>query len=348
MCIYLGNSDNLTYKNQEHIFPAGLGGIRMLDPGVVSDQANELFSPLELKLMRQSLRAIDRMMFGPGKRGSFSPQKASKSLVNVGLQDDGQPVLCYMALSKPYYIPQFHLHENEARVSVPDEHGDTEKPFRDFLNSLEKFNGKFVYLGSDRVPQGDILIGFFEGTYYVATATGRPDVAKIQEEITKLIEHFGIKEVHRGEHHTEQSHRIEENPDIARRYAQVAMNTLAFLKGQNYVEHPNFDEIRRWIVTGASEKEFSFLPQIQVEPLTGAMRIIPDKAHWCIFVCFNGFLEAVVSFYNHVVRRFTLGELPDGNSFTLDGYICDWMNKKEYSIMQLVDVIAHERHNRLY
>ena len=40
MCIYLGNSDKLTYQKQEHVFPAGLGGKRMLDYGVVSDQAN--------------------------------------------------------------------------------------------------------------------------------------------------------------------------------------------------------------------------------------------------------------------------------------------------------------------
>ena len=51
MCIYLGNCEDLTYQKQEHVFPAGLGGKRMLDHGVVSDQANNLFSPMELKLM---------------------------------------------------------------------------------------------------------------------------------------------------------------------------------------------------------------------------------------------------------------------------------------------------------
>lgn len=46
MCIYFSDQDDLTYKNQEHIFPAGLGGIGMLPRGYVSDQANALFSPL--------------------------------------------------------------------------------------------------------------------------------------------------------------------------------------------------------------------------------------------------------------------------------------------------------------
>ena len=112
MCIYLGSGENLTYQKQEHVFPAGLGGKQMLDHGIVSDQANERFSPMELKLMRHSLIAFERMMYGPGKRGSHNPSKAAKSAVNVGLQDDGQPILCYTAAGKPHNIPQFHRHRN--------------------------------------------------------------------------------------------------------------------------------------------------------------------------------------------------------------------------------------------
>lgn len=51
MCTYLSEQDDLTYKNQEHIFPAGLGGTGMLPRGYVSDQANALFSPLDLKIV---------------------------------------------------------------------------------------------------------------------------------------------------------------------------------------------------------------------------------------------------------------------------------------------------------
>ena len=108
MCIYLGANEQLTYKKQEHVFPAGLGGKQKLAQGTVSDQANELFSPLELKLMRTSLVSFDRIMFGPGKRGSLLQQNASKSPVNVGIQENGKPVLCYTAIGKPYSIPQFH------------------------------------------------------------------------------------------------------------------------------------------------------------------------------------------------------------------------------------------------
>ena len=136
MCIYLGNSEKLTYKKQEHVFPAGLGGKQMLDHGVVSDQANGLFSPMELTLMRHSLIAFERMMYGPGKRGSLNPAKASKSAVTVGLQDDGQPILCYTAAGKPYNIPQFHRHENKVTLAVPNECANAEKQIQEFLGGI--------------------------------------------------------------------------------------------------------------------------------------------------------------------------------------------------------------------
>lgn len=39
MCIYFGNSPELTYKNREHIFLASTGGTVTLPQSYVSDQA---------------------------------------------------------------------------------------------------------------------------------------------------------------------------------------------------------------------------------------------------------------------------------------------------------------------
>ena len=44
MCVYYKDAEGLRFEKQEHIIPAFLGGKKMLDQGVVSDQANELFS----------------------------------------------------------------------------------------------------------------------------------------------------------------------------------------------------------------------------------------------------------------------------------------------------------------
>lgn len=319
----------------------------MLDHGIVSDQANELFSPMELKLMRHSLIAFDRMMYGPGKRGSHNPAKAAKSAVNVGLQDDGQPILCYTAAGKPYNIPQFHRHENEATVSVPNEYADGEKQILSFLASLEHFSGKYTFLASKHIPNGDILVGVSDGTYYVATHSIKPSDFNIGKEIQEFLDNFQMQELKYGEHHAKQSHRLGENSEIARMYAKIAMNVLALRKGYEYASHPNFSEIREWILTGKSSTEFFFLPQIQAEPLNNIMKIIPPKAHWCIFVCGDGKLDAIVCLYNRYIRRFTLGDLPEGKSFLLDGYICDWENEREYTIMQYIDTIACAYHDNI-
>lgn len=347
MCIYLGNSENLTYRKQEHVFPAGLGGKRMLDYGVVSDQANELFSPMELKLMRHSLIAFERMMYGPGKRGSHNPAKASKSAVNVGLQDDGQPILCYTAAGKPYNIPQFHRHGNEAMISIPNEYDDGEKQIKSFLKALAHFGKKFTFLKSEHIPNGDIIIGFSEGTYYVATNSIRPANPYIEKELQKFLKSFKMQELKYGEHHAKQSHKLGEDPEIARIYAKIAINVLALRRGSEYASHPNFSGIRKWILTGESTTEFFFLPQIQVEPPDNVMKMIPPKAHWCIFVCRNGKLDVIMCLYNRYIRRFTFGDLPDGKSFLLDGYICDWQNEQEYTIMQFMDMIVRVHHDSL-
>lgn len=347
MCIYLGNSDSLTYQKQEHVFPAGLGGKQMLAHGVVSDQANELFSPMELKLMRHSLIAFERMMYGPGKRGSHNPAKASKSAVNVGLQDDGQPILCYTAAGKPYNIPQFHRHENEATISVPRECDDSEKQIKSFLKALEHFGEKFSFLRSEHIPAGDIIVGFSEGTYYVATNSVRPDNSYIKKEIQSFLKNFQMQELKYGERHAEQSHKLGEDPEIARIYAKIAINVLALRKGSEYASLPNFSEIRKWILTGESSTEFFFLPQIQAEPPDDIMKMIPQKAHWCVLICGNGKLDAVVCLYNRYIRRFTLGDLPDEKGFLLDGYICDWENEQEYTMMQFVERIARAYHDNL-
>lgn len=71
LCIYTGKDDTQAhFKNQEHIIPACIGGMKKLPKGYVSDEVNTLFSGLKLKLARNSPITIVRMFVGPGKRGS--------------------------------------------------------------------------------------------------------------------------------------------------------------------------------------------------------------------------------------------------------------------------------------
>ena len=76
MCIYYGDLPELTYKSREHVLPAALGCCTKLESGVVSDQANEFFSPIERDVLEHSLIQIPRIINGPGKRGKLAEKYA--------------------------------------------------------------------------------------------------------------------------------------------------------------------------------------------------------------------------------------------------------------------------------
>lgn len=343
MCIYFGDRQDLTYKKREHVFPAGLGGIKKLSKGVVSDQANELFSPLELNLMGNSLISTDRMLFGPGSRGSLSPKRATKSNINVGLKDDGTLALCYIAEGKPYCIPQFHMHKSQVTVAMPDGDGDEGELFNCFITALGLFKDKYVHLQSEHIAPDEIIVGCSDKRYYVATSSERPSNEKVKSLISHFVNHFEMSGIEKSVHHTQQSFLIEENPDTARIYAKTAMNTLALLKGENYVCSRSFDEIREWIVTGGPNSKFVSLPYIQSKQPDGISKIVPEQAHWCVFINIDGYLEAIVCFYNHISRHFPIGKLPDETMFDTDGFICDWKNRQEYTLLQIINRFINQR-----
>ena len=78
VCVYYKDAGGLRFEKQEHIIPAFLGGKKMLDQGVVSDQANELFSGIEKHVSMESFINIDRMFFGPGKKRKQKSKKIRK------------------------------------------------------------------------------------------------------------------------------------------------------------------------------------------------------------------------------------------------------------------------------
>ena len=342
MCIYLKDMPELTYHNREHIFPAGLGGKMKLAKGVVSDQANACFSSMELKLMRQSLIAVDRMMLGPGDRGSLSPKKASKSLVAVGVEENGHPVLSYTSNGKPYNISQFYVSEQTIRISMQNKHTDISNEKDLFLNALQKYGGIFVHLKSPNLKDGEMIIGYSDGKYYVATSGTRPETKTVQAAINLLLSRFSFNGVTEVETKIQQEHLLVEDQETDRMYAKIAMNALAFIKGADYSLNPAFDDIRNWIVYGDSEVDYQSLPNIVTtdDNENRLTHILPPDSHWCIFVKYNSSLSAVVCLYNHFYRRFVFGKIDDSETSFPFGFICDWKSEKEYTLEQYINVFT--------
>ena len=348
MCIYFKNVKNLSYSKQEHIFPAGLGGNQKLANGIVSDRANELFSPHELTLMRHSLIALDRMLFGPGKRGSTVSAKAYKSPITVGIDDSGKVLLSYTMLGSPYNIPQFHAQGTSASVTFPWQDGTTpDELIESLCSQLSTFVGIFTHIVSEKVPNNDMIVGVHEGKFYVATASeNRPSNEEVVAEITKLTKAFAPQDVAESQERITQNHRFIDNENVARMYAKVCFNSLAFLKGEDYVLQECFDEIREWIIGGDSKGKFFSLPNANAESSLSFTKVFPDRSHWCIFsVCQNN-LIGYVCFYNHCSRVFNLGTVAEENSHPF-GFICDWKNEREYTLSDYLLYIAEENHKQI-
>ena len=351
MCIYFPDeTPNLTYSKQEHIFPAGLGGKSKLAKGIVSDQANELFSKLEIALMRHSLLSFERALFGPGKRGSLIVQNASKSPIHFSIEEETQkPILSYISLGKPYTISQFLFQNNRGwSVSAPVEYEYNEDTFLRFLNQLKRFNKVFTYIQGNELNENDIIIGYHDKKFYVSTKNGRPSTQEVKNAIMKFINNFVISPIKIGNNHIQQHFSIIENEEISRAYAKVAINILTHLEGTKLINHHNFHEIKQWILTGESANEYFHLPSLIDQTTNNICKLFQSKEHWCIFSCVDDKLCTLVCFYNRYLRQFVLGKLPE--NIKLDypiGYICDWKNEKEYTLLDYVLNMAKANHYQL-
>ena len=341
MCIYYGDDSNLTYQKQEHIFPAGLGGIQMLPKGYVSDQANSFFSPLEGKLMHDSLISLMRALFGPGKRESSSSTKASRTKIVTLRGEDGEVALGYLSGKRGYYINCAALSKAEGEfvfTVASNEHVAPAQAWENFRDALLKFEGRYVLVPTTYLEPDELLLGFYEGKYYIALGTDCTfeTVRKIIPLITNAKSTGGLRK--RWGYPRFDIPQKESN-ETGRIYAKVAINTLAALKGEDFVQHPRFDAVKAWILGQSEDDNYTQLPRITLKnPLH-----FPKRSHWCIFGVHEGKLYAVVCFYDTASRCFELADtIPEldcasGRSF---GLICDWQNKIELTLDQWIQGVV--------
>lgn len=347
MCIYYGNERNLTYEKQEHVFPAGLGGIAMLPKGMVSDQANELFSPLEAKLMHDSLISIERVLFGPGKRGSHDPKKASISNISLLKNEDGKLALGYLSGKSGYYINSIYKKQNEFTFAVASEQNhDPERAWEAFKQEARDLGAQFVHISSEKLDPGDWVFGSYRGKHYLALGP-HCELETVKKQLRMIADSSRSGTLNRKSGRPEFDIPIEESDLIGRVYAKVAINVLARLKGEEYVCHDRFAPIKSWILGESDVDEYSQLPKVTPD---NRLRF-PENCHWCIFLIHDKKLCAVVCFYNTCSRYFELADsiLPEDRyrSGPLFGLICDWRNKRELTLEEWIQEQAKQMLSRL-
>lgn len=328
MCIYYNNKENLTYTGQEHIFPASIGGIEKLPLGYVSDQANHYFSRLEQELLKSSMVSLSREIFGPGKRGT---NKLGEVNISVMKDNNDEYALGYIFKGKPYTIPHINVNIKTGKVNLSLDKKEGSQYLNIFLQKLESFKEKFVYIQNKDIPQDKILIGYYQNKYFVASAYEEIKISIIKNIINMFLQ--SICKNAKFENNKSQvcvQNSITISKDNAKVYAKIAFNVLAKYKGKEFVLDSAFDDMRKWIM-GEKDLSINWLPNrnsnlnFLISELTG---------HYCIISDIDGYICAEVSIYGWKYG-FKLGKNP-GEKFIMPfGILCDSQNKKEYSLEEV-------------
>lgn len=325
MCIYYNNKENLTYNGQEHIFPASIGGIEKLPLGYVSDQANHYFSELEQELLKYSIVSLSREIFGPGKRGS---NKLGEVNVCIMKNNNEEYILGYIFKGKPYTIPHINVNTKTGKVNLSLDKKEGAQYLNIFLQKLESFNEKFVYIENNDIPQDEILIRYFQNKYFIASAHKKIKISKIKNIIDMFLQSISkdAKFENTKSPVCVKNTKIN-SKDNAKVFAKIAFNVLAKYKGKEFVLNSTFDDMRKWII-GENELDINCFPNrnsnlnFLISELTG---------HYCIILDIDGCICAEVSIYGWK-SDFKLGKNP-GEKFIMPfGILCDSQNKKEYTL----------------
>lgn len=385
LCIYTNKDDTQAhFKNQEHIIPACIGGMKKLPKGYVSDEVNTLFSGLELKLARNSPITLVRMFVGPGKRGSHNPKRrggASKIVSVMQSDETGEYSLGYMRVGAPITIDQIHMVYLEGGKRQTSFRFDTETVDEDhfqervaeWIHELAEFDGQATMLQEEGMPENEIILGKESGRWYLAVPTGGGEEtlkanlikelrllgaayeqellnqsgACLQDKRPTGIEGFGT--AHRAENHVTSD--IRQEIDLYAYYrvvAKIAFNCLAEVRGREYVMQQKFDPIRETILTGEEIDKIVLMPGREktnadvLEKLENAKGFGVWRHMICITQIPNGLVAEVMLYGGANPMVVVLSEEDCRDFGEMDGYVCDWENRREMRFLDYLGEITRE------
>lgn len=340
-CIYLKESDETqTFIKGEHIFPAGIGGVRKLPKGYVSDKVNGIiFSKMELDFMRNSVISICREIEGPGKRGALSLKKATKSKVGISKDEEGQVKLAYIKKAKPYSINQIKISEFKVvglTIGKLENKSDNEN-LREFLIKLESFveigykNQHITYINDIGINSEMILLGELDSNWYLASNRKDIDLNNMVEGIKNSISYLkNQKTLEKVISKIEFNFKKEfDTANFFRVCVKMAFNYLAYRTNQDYVCGSEFDKLREYVLGEIDEFEVNILEN-------GALihkYKLPKRCHTIAISTSDENLFAIVSFYDEAFNVGMILSSKPSDLVTPFIGVCDWKNNNEYDLI---------------
>jgi hypothetical protein len=345
MCIYYIERPELNYKKQEHIIPAGIGGVLKLPKGYVSDEFNNDISKLEMEFFREGILSMPRQIFGPGKRGSLSENKATKSKVHLisGVHSKEQFALGYTSAGKVYEIPHLLWNTNtgESIFSFNKSYKEAEEVINEFqLKCKDADTLKIKIIITDKLPDDIAILGIQQGIEenfdcFYACNEGNGYVINA-EKIKKIGAGMTFSDSPKAEKYLPKAHlKANFKRDYFRIYGKIAFNFLAFEKGEEFVKHEQFDSVRNWIATGG-EYDFVRIDNQSENPLLKVSIDLPKDAHFIYFTQSEQTLISQIFLYGGYSVILLLSNALTKRVGT-DVFICDWRNRQEYKLAEYVE-----------
>lgn len=338
LCIYSRktDTDGAHFVEEEHILSAGLGGIRCLSKGMVSDEINTHFSKWEMTFMRDSPLAVPRQFQGPGKRGSLNSKKASMSQIHVynttdlAQNDNPEDVgLAYISLGEPHPIPTLRIKKQILQIQAKDI-----AEWESFIERLQNcpVHG-FKKVPSKPMPADTALLGFHRGQWYVAQGK-EFDLQTLIECIKNLkTGQINLLKQEESAFHVH-SHQLltYKTVDYYKVIAKYAFNFLAHCIGQSAILESTFDPLRDWIIskTSVDNQAFQYVTSVSNDTIIKPTVELPESAHlMMIFKKNEHELIALVYLYGGQIMHLVRLSANYEQRFDPKLYICDWKNRKE-------------------
>ncbi|MCM2534748.1 hypothetical protein NDK43_23375 [Neobacillus pocheonensis] len=144
--------------------------------------------------MRDSLIALPRQFFGPGKRGNLNPKNATQGPKSIMSNTGPNSIeLGYISLGKPYCISQMKIDINGTCHFISDQSfGDVSIQTSEFVKNLGKYNGRYKLFEDERLSQDEFILGVHDGKWYVALSNKALEL-KIDNYVRNLFNKTHLK-----------------------------------------------------------------------------------------------------------------------------------------------------------
>lgn len=344
-CIYCRRKEpDTTFSQREHIILRTLGGLNRLPSGYVCDLCNNFFSPLEKRFVYNSHISIYKQLEGPsGRSGPFQTNlhflfDNNQDKFIGTIEQDGIPKIADQIIICNDKIK--FLTDGENHASCHDK-------FHEII-SMIKEDSKIFILYDEQVLSKEYYLSFYKGKL-IAFINSEEDkehfitfINSIKEDDTKINY---VKDSMGSIQSQVSSHQniVVNIVDFNRIICKMVFNAIAFYHGINSIMHPNFDNMRDFILHGKGS--FDFVGITGKSANTGNNQSfrdsigelkIPPKSH--VLICGDIDSEknivGILSLYDGNLEYSIRNDKAISILNSKKIHIVEYMNKKEYEYFE--------------